>query len=672
MLNAVNPVNREAHMNSRPVNDSVVKSLLAILGENTVLVPIPRGSKIPRHKEWQKATVETMREAAYLRRLESGCNIGVLVGTPSGGLCSIDIDSDDAVEPFLDLNPDLRKTLQTRGKRGCNIWIRIQGDFPPSCQIRDDAEQPWGEWRANGFVTTIRGMHKSGVEYQALGGENPVTLPFPDIVWPEDLVLPWVINDDSFADLEKRFGPPAFFKKSKEGTVAMKEINQGFWAGSYEVEHIALYEPNEKEFYRYDAETGLYLLESDDSIKQVISSRLLEVSRANPKYFKLVEFRRDRDLNAITAQLRGVLEKRDAFIKSQRAVHLSNCVLLFRDGEVVQCRFSPDFFSRNRSPIAYEPEATCPRFLNELVGPAVHHEDLVLVQKYVGQCLLGINLIQRIIILDGLPGRGKSQLANCIQQMVGMVNVTQLRTQHLLERFELFKFLRRTLLIGVDVDADFLSSKGATVLKGLVGGDWFDAEKKGGTGSFQIQGRFNVLMTSNCRLRVRLQGDVGAWRRRLLIVRYEAPPPAKKIPDFADLLVREEGSGILNWAIAGLEDLLQDIDETGDIRLTPRQKGIIDSLLAESDSLRAFLEAHVEKCPGDDLASQEIVQAYADYCPEMGWDPLPDTVIGKQLPDLMLELFQAVKAHDIKRDGRSLRGFRNVALKSNTTASHAT
>ena len=206
MLNAANPLNREAHMSSRPVNDSVVKSLLAILGENTVLVPIPRGSKIPRHKEWQKATIETMREPAYLRRLESGCNIGVLVGTPSGGLCSIDIDADDAVEPFLDLNPDLRKTLRTRGQRGCNIWIRIQGDFPPSCQIRDDADQPWGEWRANGFVTTIRGQHPAGVEYQAMGGEKPITLPFPDTDELRSLVLVVVSSDEFVAEASQPCG----------------------------------------------------------------------------------------------------------------------------------------------------------------------------------------------------------------------------------------------------------------------------------------------------------------------------------------------------------------------------------------------------------------------------------------------------------------------------------
>jgi phage/plasmid-associated DNA primase len=298
------------------------------------------------------------------------------------------------------------------------------------------------------------------------------------------------------------------------------------------------------------------------------------------------------------------------------------------------------------------------------VRPAVHAEDVLLLQKMTGLCLLGENIIQKLLILDGLPGRGKSAFVNVVQGLVGIPNVTQLRTQHLHERFELFKYLRRTLLVGVDVDADFLASKGAPVIKGLVGGDWFDAEQKGGTGSFQFQGKFNVIMTSNARLRVRLQGDVGAWRRRLLIVRYEADTPPKPIANFPDLLLREEGSGILNWALEGLALLFEDIAATGNIRLTDRQRGVVDSLLAESDSLRHFLNARVTRSPGDSLTSDEIIRDYANYCPDMGWEALAETVIARQLPTLMLELFRTTKAHDIQRDGKNRRGFRDVAFKA--------
>ena len=82
------------------------------------------------------------------------------------------------------------------------------------------------------------------------------------------------------------------------------------------------------------------------------------------------------------------------------------------------------------------------------------------------------------------------------------------------------------------------------------------------------------------------------------------------------MLIREEGPGILNWMLEGLQLLLKDIEETGTIRLTDRQKGIVDSLLAESDSLRWFLTNRVRRQDGSDLTVNEIVQAYAGYCPE--------------------------------------------------------
>jgi putative DNA primase/helicase len=242
--------------------------------------------------------------------------------------------------------------------------------------------------------------------------------------------------------------------------------------------------------------------------------------------------------------------------------------------------------------------------------------------------------------------------------------VTQLRTKHLAERFELYRFLKKTLLVGVDVEADFLSTKGAAVLKALVGGDWLDAEQKGGTGCFQLQGNFNVLITSNARLRVRLQGDLSAWKRRLCIVRYEAPPPTKKIPDFGSYLIRTEGSGILNWALVGAQKLLTEIpDEGGDIVMTERQHDVVDSLLAESDSLRHFLQDCVAVDDYHDVTVTELVEAYAAYCPERKWQALPITEVQANLESLMLELFGVTKRHDIERNDKSQRGFRGVRFR---------
>jgi phage/plasmid-associated DNA primase len=645
---------------------SIVEELQDLLGTEAILLPIPPGEKKPVRKNWQKTTLSQMQDPEYIDELSRG-NIGVLLGN---GLITIDLDRNEAVEPFLNLNPKLRGTLRTRRVRGCNFWVRIKRGYPASCKLKTKAGEDWGEWRADGNQTVIYGAaidrkkgEKRPTAYKIINREKPIEVLFDEIRWPDDVLSPSLSKplsssgDKSLDDLRLLYGEP-FYTDDKGN---LSSLNENFWAGLFASENEALWEPLEHAFYKYHAEIGIFEEISADVIKRRLSDRLLEASR-QMNCFWLEKQRTDARLNSLVAHLRGILERRGAFLRSEPRIHLANAIFSFNNGgELLD--FSPAFVSRNRSPIIFDERANCERFLNELVYPAMHKDDVVLVQKYFGQCLLGNNLVQRILILDGLSERGKTQLANAIQAVVGHENCTQLRTNWLADRFETFRFIKKTLLVGVDVPPDFLSTKGASVLKGLVGGDRHDAEQKHGTGSFPFQGNFCTLVTSNARLRVRLCGDVGAWRRRLLIVRYEAPPPKKKIPNFGELLVREEGSGILNFAIAGLDMLLTDIDETGDIALTERQRTIVDSLLAESDSLRLFLQEAVEKAEGADLSVNEIVEAYAAFCPEKSWNPLPITEIHRSLEGLMLELFQVTKSHCVKRDDKAVRGFFGVAFK---------
>jgi hypothetical protein len=129
--------------------------------------------------------------------------------------------------------------------------------------------------------------------------------------------------------------------------------------------------------------------------------------------------------------------------------------------------------------------------------------------------------------------------------------MAQLRTQHLDKQFELYRYRAKTLLSGVDVPGNFLQMGGAKVIKGLTGGDVLDAEGKGINDGYHIVGNYNIIITANEKLRVSLDGDVEAWRRRLLLLEFNQPPPAKKIDRFAEKLVEEEGPAILAWGLRG-------------------------------------------------------------------------------------------------------------------------
>ncbi len=619
---------------------------------NFGFVKLREKSKIPVEKNWQNKPYTYEDIQSWFAQ---GFNYGVLGGC--GDLIVIDADTKELDKVVKDKLPD---TFTVKTPRCGHHYYYICKGISNKIVLSQNGEH-FGEIISSGSQVVGSGsIHPdTGTKYEVVSNIDIAEISREEILANLAEYIPSTgTGDNMFNELIEKYGQPYYLEKNK-----LTSINESFWAGLHDAENIQLYEPSEKMFYRYDNFTGLYKEISADVIKQEISRRMLSVSREN-NINDLEKRRSNTTLNNITSHLKGISEKRSAFDRTKRKiVHFANGVLDFMANDNANfVSFSPEFYSRNQSPILFDVSAECPRFLNELLYPATSPDDAILIQKYMGLCLLGNNLIQRLLILDGKAGRGKSTISLIIQGLVGLSNVTELRTKHLAERFELFRYLKKTLLIGVDVPGDFLSQKGAVVLKGLVGADWLDAEQKGGTGSFQLQGNYCVVITSNSRLHVRLDGDIGAWRRRLLIVRFEGLIPKKKIPDFANVLLAEEGSGILNWALQGLQIVLEDIKIHGDIQLTDVQSGVVDALLAESDSLRHFLSDCIVRDENCDISVPEIKEAYAEYCPKKKWTAKPITMIEKELEGLMLELFQTTKSGSISRDGKNARGFRRVRL----------
>ena len=57
------------------------------------------------------------------------------------------------------------------------------------------------------------------------------------------------------------------------------------------------------------------------------------------------------------------------------------------------------------------------------------------------------------------------------------------------------------------------------------------------------------------------------------------------------------------------------------------------------------------------------MNAYAIYCPTKGWNPKPATAIPRELEVLILDIFHISKAHSVRRNGKSVRGYHNVGFK---------
>ena len=162
------------------------QAILQALGRKAVLLPIREGSKATMVKGWPEKTFEDTQIPSYQNLLEGASAIAVSLGAPSGGLCSIDFDCEEAMRVFLRVNPFLEETLRTKGRRGANLWVTIYDKkIPPMTHLKDASGEPVGEWRSDRSYTIIAGKHPNGMNYETVIDAPPLEIAFEEIKWPD-------------------------------------------------------------------------------------------------------------------------------------------------------------------------------------------------------------------------------------------------------------------------------------------------------------------------------------------------------------------------------------------------------------------------------------------------------------------------------------------------------
>jgi hypothetical protein len=167
-----------------------VKDVLELLGKDVVLLSWPIGLKAT-NRPWGHLTIADMTPE-YLETLHNR-NVGVVLGEKSGNLIHLDVDMDKLVEPFLAANPFLKRTLQTRGSRGCGFWLHMAGQYPAqTVKFRTRDGRDAGEFRSNGSQSIIYGIHPDTKKpYQLLNVAKPLEVEFQQIRWPDEVINPF-------------------------------------------------------------------------------------------------------------------------------------------------------------------------------------------------------------------------------------------------------------------------------------------------------------------------------------------------------------------------------------------------------------------------------------------------------------------------------------------------
>jgi P4 family phage/plasmid primase-like protien len=469
-----------------------------------------------------------------------------------------------------------------------------------------------------------------------------------------------------FPSLVGEYGDAVLEKWDMDGSLSARDIGEDFLAATLgekgTPDSPTIFLPTEDKFYTYAPNDGIFVHQREPALLGRLSQLLLKCARecrdgcdTSSLQFRL---RDSATLSGVLRKARGLLAAPADFFSTDLAdfIPCSNGMLCLKHKKLLP--FNPSYQRRNKLAVPFDPSATCSLFLDTLMRQALDPDELDLLQRWCGLALIGENLAQRILMLIGTAGGGKGTFIRVLSGIIGQNNLASLRPQLLGERFELGRFLGRTLLYGADVPSNFLDQRGATVLKSLSGADPVTLEFKNSNESPCIICRFNVIVTCNSRLTVRLEGDVEAWRRRLVIIEYRKPKPEKVIADLDRRILEGESSGVLNWMLEGLDKLRAD---NWQLVLTANQQATVNNLLLESEAHAVFARECLKLDSAKMLTLSDAYAAYVEFCTQHGWAALTRNKFTPAVTDEVVRQFGITTRNDIPdAKGNAQRGWKRL------------
>ena len=277
----------------------------------------------------------------------------------------------------------------------------------------------------------------------------------------------------------------------------------------------------------------------------------------------------------------------------------------------VDGHFTPEKeYCMNRLPISYVPEAPAPtrwlQFLNELL----YEEDIPALQEYIGYCLLPVTKAQKMLLMVGKGGEGKSRIGLILRELFGSSMYTGS-----LQKVETNRFARADLeykLLLVDDDMKTEALPQTNNIKTLVTlEDKIDIERKG---QQSVQGTLYVRFAcfGNGSLHALYDKSNGFYRRQLLLTTKEKPVGRVDDPFLIDKM-RNEKEGILLWALEGLHRLIRNNYQ---FTISERTAANLKEAMEQGNNILGFLksEGYFEIRQGAKCKSTDFYKVYERWC----------------------------------------------------------
>lgn len=314
-------------------------------------------------------------------------------------------------------------------------------------------------------------------------------------------------------------------------------------------------------------------------------------------------------------------------------------------------------YCNNRLTVSYNPNAPAPKRWLQFLSELLQEDDIPTLQEFLGYCLLPTTKGQKMLMLIGKGGEGKSRIGLVMRSLLGdSMNTTSI------QKVESNRFSRADLenkLLMVDDDMDMSALPKTNYIKSIVTSECkMDMERKG-VQSYQSQLYVRFLCFGNGALTALHDKSDGFFRRQIVLTTKDRPTGRADDPFLVDKLLWEK-EGIFLWCLEGLHRL---IGNNYQFSISGKARENMETVKRSSNNVIEFLqsEGYIRFKADSEASSKALYEAYQRWCEDNAQKPMSANRLSSELAQND-RLYNVEATNNVHVGGKRVRGFMGIEV----------
>ena len=299
---------------------------------------------------------------------------------------------------------------------------------------------------------------------------------------------------------------------------------------------------------------------------------------------------------------------------------VSNGVVNIATGDLLTDEDARGLYVMQSADVDYDKDATCDEWKMMVSRLMLGDKSIVkFLQTLLGGAMLGTNS-KYFTFFYGSGSNGKTTILEIVDRIMGDYAVTgdpDLFSKNTKKNREYYfaMYHGKRLLVFNEIDKEMVNLS-EDLIKQTTDSGQVTARYPAGR-AFRYIPQFTPIFSVNHLPNV--SNDSAVWRRTVIVPFDYVVPDTEKEDDYVGRMVREHGSGILNWLLEGAREYLEN-----SLDIPEKLKRFTNELKQETDVLATFLDEYVgEGRDVERVLASDLRNRYVTWLSENGYTRKP-------------------------------------------------